>query len=179
MKSLDIMLQTSSFGYYSRVYFFCGVGLESPKTTFIWKLPAVIFSTNRPMRKVMIETTLLLFLSNMYLNLFPSSAIFTNSRSTLHFQWKYHLPVFKAFQSRSIFNILLRTTHFFIELSTPWALSREGNVVSAFFWTLSKRATFTQHLQCIKLLTDPSDALAPTLSPLAFQQTSKMPPVPR
>lgn len=111
MKSLDIMLQTSSFRYYSRVYFFCGVGLESPKTTFIWKLPAVIFSTNRQMRKVMIETTLLLFLSNMYLNLFPSSAIFTNSRSTLHFQWKYHLPVFKAFQSRSIFNILLWTTH--------------------------------------------------------------------
>lgn len=28
-------------------------------------------------------------------------------------------------------------------------------------------------------LTDPSDALAPTLSPVAFQQTSKMPPVPR
>lgn len=27
--------------------------------------------------------------------------------------------------------------------------------------------------------TDPSDALAPTLSPVAFQQTSKMPPVPR
>lgn len=29
------------------------------------------------------------------------------------------------------------------------------------------------------LLTEPSDALAPTLSPRAFQQTSKMPPVPR
>lgn len=27
--------------------------------------------------------------------------------------------------------------------------------------------------------TDPSEALAPTLSPVAFQQTSKMPPVPR
>lgn len=29
------------------------------------------------------------------------------------------------------------------------------------------------------LLTEPSDALAPTLSPRAFQHTSKMPPVPR
>lgn len=29
-----------------------------------------------------------------------------------------------------------------------------------------------------RLLTDPSDALAPTLSPAAFQQTSKIPPVP-
>lgn len=28
-------------------------------------------------------------------------------------------------------------------------------------------------------LTDPSDALAPTLSPVAFQHTSKIPPVPR
>lgn len=28
-------------------------------------------------------------------------------------------------------------------------------------------------------LTEPSDALAPTLSPAAFQQTSKIPPVPR
>lgn len=27
--------------------------------------------------------------------------------------------------------------------------------------------------------TDPSDALAPTLSPVAFQHTSKIPPVPR
>lgn len=29
-----------------------------------------------------------------------------------------------------------------------------------------------------QILTDPSDALAPTLSPAAFQQTSKIPPVP-
>lgn len=28
-------------------------------------------------------------------------------------------------------------------------------------------------------LTEPSEALAPTLSPAAFQQTSKIPPVPR
>ena len=28
------------------------------------------------------------------------------------------------------------------------------------------------------IITDPSEALAPTLSPLAFQQTSNIPPVP-
>ena len=33
--------------------------------------------------------------------------------------------------------------------------------------------------RCAGGLTDPSDALAPTLSPAAFQHTSKMPPVPR
>lgn len=36
----------------------------------------------------------------------------------------------------------------------------------------------TKNAQAAKL-TDPSDALAPTLSPVAFQHTSKIPPVPR
>lgn len=35
------------------------------------------------------------------------------------------------------------------------------------------------HFRRSNTQTDPSDALAPTLSPVAFQQTSKMPPVPR
>lgn len=36
-----------------------------------------------------------------------------------------------------------------------------------------------QHLDRGRVaLTDPSDALAPTLSPVAFQQTSNIPPVP-
>lgn len=38
--------------------------------------------------------------------------------------------------------------------------------------------TFHFYFRRSRTQTDPSDALAPTLSPLAFQQTSKMPPVP-
>lgn len=42
-------------------------------------------------------------------------------------------------------------------------------------WTENTRRIKPQGLL---VLTDPSEALAPTLSPAAFQQTSKMPPVP-
>lgn len=40
-------------------------------------------------------------------------------------------------------------------------------------------STFCVYFRRSKTQTEPSDALAPTLSPRAFQHTSNMPPVPR
>lgn len=129
---------------------------------------------------MMTETTLLLFLSNMYLKANP---IFSN----IHLFHKHSsLPIgtpppkysnpFKAGAFSIHYTELLICVLSCLHLQL---CPQEVMWHACFLLTLSQRVISTQHLECVKLLTDPSDALAPTLSPLAFQQTSKMPPVPR
>lgn len=78
-----------------------------------------------------------------------------------------------------VFQLAVTAGHGICGTTAVWRTGRDSHFGYVHIRSRSMAPPDECHFLRSSTHTDPSDALAPTLSPVAFQHTSKIPPVPR